>query len=115
MSEALKYILYELPVNRVVLVSDGDPDDMHREYVNTYGAAAEYRKAGIRVDCVHIGTGTAGEQCLRHIAETTGGVYIKFEDITSFSKAFKFLTPGFYGQLTAGNITAEQMGAKEVK
>jgi hypothetical protein len=25
------------------------------------------------------------------------------------------LTPAYYGQLTSGNVTAEQLGAKEIK
>jgi hypothetical protein len=115
MSRALSFVLNTYPVTRVILVSDGEPDDATYGYRDTYEEASNYKQAGIPIDCVHIGTSQSGEACLRHIAETTGGQYIKFTDINSFSRSFKYLAPAYYAQLTSGSITAEQLGAKELK
>jgi Mg-chelatase subunit ChlD len=111
MARAMDYVLNTYSITRGVLVSDGRPDSEQE----AYASAACYREAGIMVDCVHIGDSTSGEECLKKIAEITGGQYIKFTDVASFSKSFKYLTPAFYGILTSGGIDAEYLGAKELK
>ena len=100
MADALHYALGSYPLTRAVLVSDGQPDSEQAAYTE----AVNYREAGVPCDCVHIGHNSDGEQCLRRIAEITGGQYIKFTDIQSFSKQFKYLTPAYYGQLTSGAL-----------
>jgi len=111
MAEAMDFVLQTYSLTRAVLVSDGQPDSEE----SVYEVASRYREASLPCDCVHIGDSTDGEACLRKVAEMTGGQYIKFTDITSFSRSFKYLTPAFYGQLTSGGVTAAQLGAKEIK
>lgn len=114
MSRAMDFVLSSYPLTRGIIVSDGEPDDSYRDYKQTFEAANNFRDARIPIDCVHIGSSQGGEHCLRHIAETTGGQYIKFTDVSSFSRSFKYLTPGLYGQLTSGAVDAKQLGAKEI-
>jgi Mg-chelatase subunit ChlD len=111
LAPAMDYALMTYSMTRAVCVSDGQPDSEQ----SAYDSAAMYREAGVPIDCVHIGNSSSGEECLRRIAELTGGKFIKFTDIASFSKNFKMLTPAFYGQLTAGNVSAAQLGARELK
>lgn len=111
MSATMERTLRTHSMTRGIIVSDGEPDSRSA----AYDAAREYAKAEIPVDCVHIGNSTSGEECLKTIAEITGGMFIKFTDITSFSKNFKFLTPAFYAQLTSGNVSAAQLGAREIE
>lgn len=111
LARAMRYALESYSMTRCVLVSDGEPDSADA----AYSVAEGYKLSETPVDCVHIGDSTSGEACLRRIAEMTGGVYIKFENITSFSGAFKFLTPGYYGLLRSGGFAAEDLGAKEIK
>lgn len=111
MGEAMSYALEHYPITRAVLVSDGSPTDGDASIQQ----AERYAKAEIPVDCVHIGETSSGEAHLQKIAEITGGVFIKFADVASFGRSFKYLSPAFYGQLTSGNISAEELGAKEVK
>jgi len=105
MADAMAYALRAYSLTRCVLVSDGEPDSVDR----AYEAAHEMREAGLPCDCVHIGNSHSGEQCLRQIAEITGGCYVKFTDVSQFAKQFKYLTPAFYGQLTSGQL---QIGDK---
>ena len=110
MARAMSFVVNTYPVTRGVLVSDGEPDSEQ----DCFAEAQTFKDAGVPVDCVHIGYSTGGERCLKTIAEMTGGQYIKFTDIQSFSRSFKYLTPAYYAQLTSGTITAAQLGAKEV-
>jgi hypothetical protein len=111
LADAMLDVLTGVPVTRGVIVSDGEADSAPE----ALDAARRYREADIPVDCVHIGASASGEDTLKQIAEITGGVYIKFTDIHKFSGAFKYLTPGLYGMLTAGAISADELGAKELK
>lgn len=111
MHTAMDFVLNSYSITRGVIVSDGQPDSEG----SVYEAAALFKEAGLPVDCVHIGQGASGEACLRKVAELTGGQYIKFTDVAAFSKSFKYLTPAFYAMLTSGAITAEDLGAKELK
>jgi uncharacterized protein YegL len=111
MARAMDYVLNTYSITRAVLVSDGEPDSTQA----CYDSALQYKEAGIMIDCVHIGDASSGEACLRSIAEITGGQYIKFTDVSSFSKSFKYLTPKFYAMLTSGNVIASDLGAKELK
>lgn len=111
MAEAMDYCLNTYSISRGVIVSDGQPD---RETM-VYEQARNYAEAGIPIDCVHIGLGGDGEECLKKVADITGGIFIKFTDITAFSKSFKYLTPGFRALLTTGAVTPAQLGAKEIK
>jgi Mg-chelatase subunit ChlD len=111
MARALDFVLNSYSITRAVLVSDGQPD--HEQSV--YDSAEQYKQAELPIDTVHIGDEVSGEQVLQRVAEITGGQFIKFTDINAFARSFKYLTPAYYGQLTSGNVTAEQLGAKEIK
>ncbi len=111
MGETMDYVLRSYPVTRAILVSDGEPTDGSA----SLDCAKHYAESETPVDCVHIGESSQGEEHLKRIAEMTGGVYIKFTDVGAFGKAFKYLTPGFRGMLTSGQVTASDIGATEVK
>ena len=111
MAQAMNYVIENYSLTRAVLLSDGQPDSE----AAAYASAERYREARIPVDCVHIGDSSHGEPCLRRIAEMTGGQFIKFTDLQSFSKNFKYLTPKYYAMLTTGGVTASDLGAKELK
>jgi uncharacterized protein YegL len=111
MAQHMKYVLDSYSLTRAVLVSDGQPDNESA----VFDQAACYAEAGLPCDCVHIGNSTSGEDVLRRVAEITGGQFIKFTDIASFSRSFKYLTPAYYAQLTSGTATAAMLGATEIK
>jgi hypothetical protein len=129
MHKCIVKCLSAVPMTRGVLVSDGQADnwpdwadipfvgDSSEGPVKLPGDASiltKYKNQGIPIDCVHISQATQGEDLLRRIARETGGIFIKFTDVSIFSTAFAYLTPGFRAMLTDGRITAEQMGAKEL-
>jgi Mg-chelatase subunit ChlD len=109
MAEAMRYVINTYAITRGVIVSDGQPDSE----AACYEVAHDWHEAQLPCDCVHIGESEAGEACLRKIAEMTGGVYIKFTNIQAFSKAFRYLTPAFYAQLTAGSLDNLLGGKRE--
>lgn len=109
--EAMDFVLNTYSITRGVIVSDGQADSP----ALALDCAGHFAEAAIPVDCVHIGLSTHGEELLQQIAERTGGKYIKFTDVTSFSGSFRYLTPRYYAQLTTGNVTAAQLGAKKLK
>jgi hypothetical protein len=111
MSAAMKYAVGTYSLTRAVIVSDGDADNA----TAAISEAATYKEAGIPCDTVHIGQSAGGEETLKEIARVTGGMFMKFTDVSSFAKNFRYLTPAFYAQLTSGSVTAAQLGAKEIK
>jgi uncharacterized protein YegL len=111
MGDAMSDVLYSMPVTRCVLVSDGAPNNV----TQVYEIAQMYQEAQIPIDCVHIGHSASGEDVLQKIAELTGGKFVKFTNISSFAGAFKYLSPGLYGMLTSGAVTADELGAREIK
>lgn len=111
MAESMNYVLNAMPATRCVLVSDGAPD----YEPPCYEAATMYREAGIPIDCIHIGSSAAGEEVLQKIADMTGGKFIKFTDVNQLVGGLKYLTPSMYGMLTSGAVTAEDIGAREIK
>ena len=111
MHEAMDFVLNSYSVTRGVIVSDGCADAP----TLCVDLAGRYAEAGIPIDCVHIGMSDYGADLLKQIAERTHGLFMKFTDVGSFARSFKYLTPVFYAQLTTGSITATQLGAKEVK
>ena len=109
MAECMKETLSIYPLTRGILVSDGEADNRH----DAVNQAYEWKKADIVVDCVHIGRSISGEATLKEIARITGGMFIKFDNVSNFAKNFKFLTPANRLYLIAGG--ANLIGAKEVK
>lgn len=113
MGEGLTNALEHHSPTRAMLISDGDQTDNNRPF----DVASEYAKREIIVDCVHIGDSTGGEETLRRIASITGGLYIKFKDVTSFASNFHWLLPESRQQI-AGMLPSEVqmlLGSDEVK
>lgn len=119
--------LGKVPMTRGIIVSDGEATDWHPldydrydEEERTHYSVVDdvlksYKEQGIPIDCVHISNDHGGEELLRRIAATTGGIFIKFTDVSSFASSFAYLTPGYRAMLTDGRVSAEQMGAREVR
>jgi uncharacterized protein YegL len=117
--------LESVAMTRGVIVSDGGATDWRSGVYDledsTTGPSPSdeilktYKEQGIPLDCVHISTGSDGEELLRKIASETGGIFIKFSDVNAFSKAFGYLTPSYRAMLTSGSVSASELGAKEIK
>jgi Mg-chelatase subunit ChlD len=117
-------VLGKHPITRGVIVSDGEATDWHRydDYPDEHcvtGQASDrvlamYKEQGIPIDCVHIASDSGGEALLRRIAEATGGLFIKFTDVSAFAQAFGYLAPGFRAMLANGSVSASALGAREV-
>ena len=113
----------ELPITRGIIVSDGDATDW-RTVANDaedHGGVDDelilkpYIDKKTPIDCVHIGASTSGEARLRKIAELTGGLYLKFTDVSAFSNAFGYLTPSYRAMLVEGTLDTRELGAKEIR
>lgn len=111
MHEPLEFVIDEWPLTHGIVISDGSPDDK----ALVLAVAKRYRERGVKVDAVHIGADTGGEELMKALAETTGGIYIKFTDVKAFAESFKFLTPKFRLQLTTSKNPVALLGAAEVK
>ena len=121
MRNCVESCLNKIPMTRGVIVSDGAATDWNDRFSNEeedLKSADEillkYKEAGIPIDCVHISLGTSGEELLRRIAATTGGIFIKFTDVSAFAQAFGYLAPGFRAMLTDGRMSASDIGAREL-
>lgn len=109
---ALGYVIDNEPLTHGVIISDGCANSP-QECVEI---AKEYKLKGIKLDTVHIGEDSHGEQLLKDIAEATGGIYVKFTDVTSFAKSFAYLAPKKRSLLTQKGVSiAGLLGAAEVK
>src|SRR6266702_284418 len=118
MRRCVESCLEKVPMTRGIIVSDGEATDWRQEYDEDDGDGPEfvkksndelltkYKKAQTPIDCVHIGDSTSGEELLRRIARETGGIYLKFTDVSAFANAFGFLTPSYRAQLTDGSVDA---------
>src|SRR5258708_6506811 len=97
MRACVQSCLEKVPMTRGIIVSDGeatdwysDPfmDDIDEEQcVKDHpkeSLLAKYKAAQVPIDCVHIGDSSSGEELLRRIARETGGIYIKFTDVSAF-------------------------------
>jgi len=116
--------LEKVPMTRGIIVSDGEATDWHQyrgspqdgdSYQQGDELLTKYKTAQIPIDCVHIGDSTSGEELLRRIAKETGGVYLKFTDVSAFSTAFGYLTPLYRAMLMSGEISSSEIGAKEIR
>src|SRR5258708_5754825 len=106
MRACVQSCLEKVPMTRGIIVSDGEATDWyHVSHRDDYDfdenrketnqgdeLLIKYKTAQIPIDCVHIGDSSSGEELLRRIASTTGGIYIKFTDVSAFSKGFSYLT-----------------------
>jgi len=110
--------LGKIPMTRGVIVSDGAATDWHfADYIkgDVDEVLTKYVEAKVPIDCVHISLGTSGEELLRRIAAETGGIFIKFTDVSAFAQAFGYLAPGFRAMLTDGRVSASDLGAREIR
>ncbi len=124
MRRCVESCLEKVPMTRGIIVSDGEATDW-RDFdfeqaegegiPNSRDILVKYKTAQIPIDCVHIGDSTSGEELLRRIAKETGGIYLKFTDVSAFANNFGFLTPGYRAQLTEGRVSASELGATEVR
>jgi Mg-chelatase subunit ChlD len=124
--QCVETALEEVPMTRGVIVSDGgatdwrnsaDRDDEFVLDLKPEGDTllAKYKDLNIPLDCVHISSGSDGEDLLKRIAKATGGIFMKFTDVSAFSKAFGYLTPSYRAMLTSGSVSASDLGAREIK
>lgn len=112
MHEPLEFCLDEWStMTHGIVVSDGCPDSVQA----VQSVIKKYRDKGIKLDAVHIGSDRSGESVMKEIAETTGGIYIKFTNVAAFAQAFKFLTPQHRLTLTTSKNPMLLLGAAEVK
>lgn len=111
MDDAMAAMLNKNSITRGIIISDGCANDP----AQALAQAKDFRAAEIPVDTVHIGDESNGEDLLRQIAEITGGIFIKFKDVASFGKAFKYLTPANRTLLLNSNNAAALIGADEVR
>ena len=98
---------------RCMLISDGEATDGD----SSFEAARRLKNKEIICDCVHIGNSSSGEKRLQQIAEITGGMYMKFKDVASFSQNFHYLLPESRAAI-AGMLPYERanlLGATETK
>ena len=116
----------KVPMTRGVIVSDGEAtdwynrdelrhDDEDRGGGSVDSTLKQYIEQKIPIDCVHISTDSGGEELLRWIAKTTGGIFLKFTDVSAFASSFGYLTPGYRAMLTNGRVSASELGAKELR
>jgi Mg-chelatase subunit ChlD len=106
MGSTMEKCLHLGKMTRAIIISDGQPD------CSPKNQTLEYKKREIPVDTVHIGDSEMGVDVLKEISEITGGLFVKFKDIKSFSTAFAFLLPETRVQAAQLFLTA---GANEVK
>ena len=112
MADPLDYVIDEWPLTHGIVISDGCPDSQ----TAVLASAERYKQKGVKLDAVHIGDkDEQGESLMKNIATITGGVYIKFTDLDSFAKNFKFLTPKHRLTLTTSKNPIALLGAAEIK
>lgn len=91
-------MLVEVPLTRGIIFSDGSPTDDETDQIKIA------RDKHVPVDTVFIGYGES--LVLNDIAERTGGVYLKFDDITTFGKQLKYLSPKYVALLSNADLKA---------
>lgn len=121
MHETMEKVINELPLTRGIIISDGEADS----HDLTIMQAKHFAASETIVDCVHIGSSISGEALLQEIASLTGGLYLKFDNVTNFAKSFSYLTPeqraklalaaGPSATLAERSEVAKLLGAKEIK
>lgn len=88
MDEPMREVLEQISLTRGIIISDGCANNP----ALAVDQAMRYKEQEIPIDCVHIGNETHGEDLLKEIAELTGGIYIKFDNVGNFAQAFSYLT-----------------------
>ena len=83
-------------LTRGIIFSDGGPTDAETDEISIA------RDKRIPVDTVYIGMGDS--PVLRRIAESTGGIYLRFDNTTSFAKNLKYLSPKYVALLANSEL-----------
>jgi hypothetical protein len=112
MGEGIHGALDHHSPTRCMLISDGEQTDGN----SCFQAAEVAKSKEIVIDTVHIGQSSQGEETLKRIASITGGIYIKFKDVSSFASNFHYLLPASRAEL-AGMLPYQVqhlLGADEV-
>jgi Mg-chelatase subunit ChlD len=129
LQEFVERVAREFPLTRAIIVSDGQATDWHPRYdtdeegsdkglveeVKKSKAIEPYLEMQIPIDCIHISEDESGEELLKAIAEATGGIFIKFKDVGKLLRGLRFLTPAARLRLTDGRVSANELGADELK
>ncbi len=99
------YASLRLKPSRIIVFTDGSPTDS--------GSVSELVKYNIPIDTVYIGPDSKiARNLLREISQKTNGIFMAFEDMEAFKKAFTFLLPEHRAQLMLpGKI--EELGGKK--
>jgi hypothetical protein len=111
LAAAMNYVCENEPITHAVIISDGDADEQNLSVELAKRFAAKL----VKIDTVHIGSSQGGEQLLKEIAEITGGIYVKFTDVTQFAKTFQYLSPAKRALLTSSKNPIALLGAADVK
>jgi hypothetical protein len=111
LAAAMNYVCENEPITHGVIISDGDADsaDLPKEIAKKFASKL------VKLDTVHIGKSTGGESLLKEIAEITGGIYVKFTDVSNFAKTFQYLSPAKRGLLTSSKNPVALLGCAEIK
>lgn len=119
---AMDKLINKEKITRAIIFSDGGPTDgsvVKNDWttgketvdpdVNVKTIVEQYKAKGIMADTVFIGSpsDTTAITTLKWIAEQTGGVFLQFEDATTFAKNFKYLAPKFRAMLSDKSFVAE--------
>lgn len=105
--EVLDKAITNEKLSRVIAFSDGSPNHCYEKE----GIINKYIAAKIPIDTILISPGavpgdTAYEE-LRRLAERTGGIFCKFDDIKSLGSALKYLAPAFRAMLMNPEVKAK--------
>ncbi len=110
LAAALNYVSQNESPTHAVVISDGESDDDRL----AEEIAKQFQAKLVKIDTVHIGESTGGEELLKKIAEITGGIYVKFTDTVNFAKTFEYLSPRKRGLLTSSKNPVALLGAADV-
>ena len=91
--------MLDTPITRAIIFSDGGPTDSESDEIT------KAREKHIPVDTVYIGGGDSA--ILQDIAERTGGIYLRFDDTTTFAKQMKYLSPRYVALLSNADLKAK--------
>lgn len=109
-----KQMLYEQPLTRAIVFSDGSPTDYYDDSRNPCKNYLLVVEKGIPVDTVYIPDGSCDLRAsafMKKLAEDSGGIYLQLErGKSNFRTAFKYLSPGLRYMLADKSFVAKLEG-----